>query len=302
MCVVCVVAQTLDSSPQLFAADAGEEGAGGLGGGEGGESSGGGGGEGGCAASMAGELRAGGLVPRCRTRALAVMCLRDVLRASASSSSSSSTGQSTCRAAVGWLADLVAVGFTAATATVHTLRPHGLGLLQDVILVRPPHRYNQRAASFLLCRRGAFRLARLHARQWQVLTPSAGNNTNPRPPARRCVCAQQYADVEDEEAAGHSVLEQYQSQIAAALRPAFERETAQPDATVMAVDVLVAFFRFNVSSDPVIFRRLTALLIAPLPEIARTLLPPSLPLLCFLHVLLLPLRACVVCRVCRVFA
>ncbi|ELR19496.1 HEAT repeat domain containing protein [Acanthamoeba castellanii str. Neff] len=209
-----LVHKTLDSSPQLFAADAGEEGAGGLGGGEGGE--GGGGGEGGCAASMAGELRAGGLVPRCRTRALAVMCLRDVLRASAGGTgpaSSSSTGKSTGRAAVGWLADLVAVGFTAATATVHTLRPHGLGLLQDVIL--------------------------------------------------------QYADAEDEEAAGHSVLEQYQSQIAAALRPAFERETAQPDATVMAVDVLVAFFRFNVSSDPVIFRRLTALLIAPLPEIAQ---------------------------------
>jgi hypothetical protein len=92
---------------------------------------------------------------------------------------------------------------------------------------------------------------------------------------------------------GHSVLEQYQSQIAAALRPAFERETAQPDATIMAVEVLVAFFRYNVSSDPVIFRRLTALLTAPLPEIART--HPSLRLslsLSLLHFIVCSSQRC----------
>lgn len=67
------------------------------------------------------------------------------------------------------------------------------------------------------------------------------------------------------------MLEQYQSQIAAALRPAFDRDSAHPDTTEVASDVLVSFLRFNVSSDPVIFRRLTSLLTSTLPGIARTL-------------------------------
>jgi hypothetical protein len=120
--------QIQDSSTRLFAADASEDGA--VGEGEKGT------GETG-SASLAGELQAAGMVPRCRTRALAVACLRDILRATTTSPASASTpspsGQS--RAAVEWLADLVAIGFTAATAPVHTLRPHGLGLLSDVILV-----------------------------------------------------------------------------------------------------------------------------------------------------------------------
>lgn len=71
------------------------------------------------------------------------------------------------------------------------------------------------------------------------------------------------------------MLEQYQSQIAAALRPAFDRETADPDLTMVAMDAVVAFFTFHVSSDPVVFRRLTALLTSSLPDLARIALPPG---------------------------
>lgn len=84
-----------------------------------------------------------GIVPRWRTRVLAVECLRDVLRilispAAAPSDSPGSKGKGSHRlAGTEWLSDLVAVGFTAATASVNILRPAGLGLLQDLIAVTP---------------------------------------------------------------------------------------------------------------------------------------------------------------------
>lgn len=84
---------------------------------------------------MAVELKAGERVPRCRTRVLAVHCLRDLVRTLAD------VPRAPSQQCVGieWLEDLVAVGFTAATSTVHTLRPQGLHLLLDLILVHTPY-------------------------------------------------------------------------------------------------------------------------------------------------------------------
>lgn len=124
----------------MFAADAGDEGASGEGSSDGARRNEDTLGEG--ARSILNTLRSRGIAPRWRTRVIAVECLRDALRVlsatSVPSAGSDKRKQSSRQAvpALDWLADLVAVGFTAATSSVHALRASGLQLLKDVILVR----------------------------------------------------------------------------------------------------------------------------------------------------------------------
>lgn len=235
--------QTSDNSPQLFAADTSEdtnEAKEGTGRGE--ETA-----DRGC--KLVNALRAKSIVPRWRSRILAVDCLRDMLRATTTEASMRSDCISPVELigddrnhndarpkGLDLLADLVAIGFTTATSPIHSLRPTGLHLLREIIIV-------------LL-------IVHLSSEIFSHLKH----------------LSQTFGHIEDPEIAGHHVLEQYQSQIAAALRPAFERDTAHPDATEVAADTLVTFFQFNVSSDPVILRRLSSLLTANLPEISRMFL------------------------------
>ena len=90
-----------------------------------------------------------------------------------------------------------------------------------------------------------------------------------------------FADQQEPEFPGHSILEQYQAQVSAALRPAFGADTA-PHVTAAACGVCSTWMCCGAAHDLSDLRRVQQLLLAalnryaPFQRLCRSPTPPSL--------------------------